>query len=146
MQPFGDGLLFGLGKKANDDGMVTGLKLSMFDVSDKTNVSELDKYVLSEEYLWTEASWNHKSILVSADRSLIAFPSYDSYFIFGYEKENGFQLLKQVKINAESLAAGYFYGTMRGLYIDNTMYIFTGSEVISLDMENYNVIDTLKLN
>lgn len=146
LQPFGDGLLFGLGKKTNEDGMVAGLKLSMFDVSDKTNVSEIDKYVLSEEYLWTEASWNHKSILVSADRSLIAFPSYDSYFIFEYGMENGFQLLKQVKIDAESLAAGYYYGTMRGLYIDKTMYIFTGSEVISLDMENYDVIDTLKLN
>jgi uncharacterized secreted protein with C-terminal beta-propeller domain len=60
--------------------------------------------------------------------------------------ENGFQLLKQIKIDAASLAAGYYYGTMRGLYIDKTMYIFTGSEVISLDMENYDVIDTLKLN
>jgi inhibitor of cysteine peptidase len=146
MQPFGDGLLFGLGKKTNMDGMVTGLKLSMFDVSDRRNVSELDQYVLSEEYLWTEASWNHKSILVSADRNLIAFPSFDSYFIFEYQGENGFQLKKQVKISASSLAAGYYYGTMRGLYIDQFLYIFTGSEVISLNMDGYGLTDTLKLN
>ena len=146
MQPFGDGLLFGLGKKTNPDGMVTGLKLSMFDVTDKRNVREVDQYVLSEEYLWTEASWNHKSILVSADRSLVAFPSYDSYFIFEYQGDNGFQLLKQVKIDAASLAAGYYYGTMRGLYIDQYFYIFTGSQMISLDMDGYAVTDTLKLN
>jgi uncharacterized secreted protein with C-terminal beta-propeller domain len=146
MQPFGDGLLFGLGKKTNEAGMVVGLKLSMFDVSDKTDVSEIDKYVLSEDYLWTEASWNHKSILVDVEKGLIAFPSYDSYFIFQYQGENGFKLLKQLKISAESLAAGYYYGTMRGLYINQTMYIFTGSDMISLDMDNYDVIENLKLD
>lgn len=146
MQPFGEGLLFGLGKKTNADGMVVGLKLSMFDVSDKADVTEANQYILSEEYLWTEASWNHKSILVSADRNLISFPSYDSYFVFEYQKGDGFKLLKQVKISAESLAAGYYYGTMRGLYIDNVLYVYTGSEMISLGMDGYGVIQTLKLN
>lgn len=146
MQPFGDGLLFGLGKEATDDGMVTGLKLSMFYVSNKKDVSEIDKEVLTGNYTWAEASYNHKSILVSPERGLIGFASYDSYFIYKYDKDTGFELLKQLKLGQAALEMGFYYGTMRGLYIDNTMYIFTGSEIVSMDMEDYNVIDKLTLN
>jgi len=145
LQPFGDELLFGLGKQTNEDGMVTGLKLSMFDVSDKTDVREIAKYVLKGEYVWTEASWNHKAILVSPDRSLIAFPSYDSYFIFGYDAENGFTLLKQVKIDPDALASGYYYGTMRGLYIDNYLYVYTGSSIVTLAFPDFDTKGTLSL-
>lgn len=145
LQPFGDGLLFGLGKQTNEDGMVTGLKLSMFDVSDKTNVREIAKYVLKGDYIWTEAAWNHKAILVSADRKLIAFPSYDSYFIFGYDGENGFTLLKQVKIDADALAFGYYYGTMRGLYIDDFLYVYTGSSFVTLAFPDFDTKGTLPL-
>jgi uncharacterized secreted protein with C-terminal beta-propeller domain len=146
MQPFGDGLLFGLGKEATEEGMITGLKISMFDVSDKTEVTEIDKAILTGNYMWTEASWNHKSILVSPERGLIGFASYDSYFVYRYDKDNGFTLLKQLKLGNATYEMGFNYGTMRGLYIDETMYVFTGSEVVSMDMVNYNVIDTLKLN
>lgn len=145
MQPFGDGLLFGLGKEADDKGMVTGLKLSMFDVSDKTNVKETAKYVLKGDYIWTEASWNHKAILVSPGRNLIAFPSYDSYFIFGYDKDKGFTLLKQVKIDPDTLYAGYYYGTMRGLYIDDFLYVYTGSSMMSYSFPDFAGSDSIGL-
>ncbi len=146
MQPFGDGLFFGLGKEASEDGEVTGLKISMFDISDKTDVKEINKTVLTGNYTWTEASWNHKSILVAPERGLIGFASYDSYFVYQYVKDKGFTLLNQLKLGTSEVEMGFYYGTMRGLYIDNNMYVFTGSEIVSMDMDNYNTIDRLKLN
>jgi inhibitor of cysteine peptidase len=142
MEPFGEGLLFGLGKDITEDGVMTGLKLSMFDVSDKKNVTELDKMILTGNYTWAEASYNHKSILISPERGLIGFASYDSYFVFHYDKEKGFVLLKQLKLENDSM----YYSIMRGLYIDTTLYVFTGNQLISMDMENYNAIDSLELN
>jgi len=146
MQPFGDGLLFGLGKQTNEATSVTGLKLSMFDVSDKTDVTEIAKEVLGGNYTWTEASYNHKSILVSPKRGLIGFASYDSYFVYHYDKAKGFTLLKQLKIGAEVMKVGLSNGTMRGLYIDDVLYVFTGNEVISMEMGTYEKIQTLPLN
>jgi uncharacterized secreted protein with C-terminal beta-propeller domain len=142
MQPFGEGLLFGLGKEVTEDGVMTGLKLSMFDVSDKKNVTELDKTILTGNYTWAEASYNHKSILVSPVRGLIGFASYDSYFVYQYDKEKGFTLLKQLMLQS----ANIYYSTMRGLYIDNVLYVFTGNQLISMDMDQYNAIATLELN
>jgi len=142
MEPFGEGLLFGLGKEMTEDGVMTGLKLSMFDVSDKKNVNELDKAILTGNYTWAEASYNHKSILVSPERELIGFASYDSYFVYHYDKEKGFILLKQLKLEN----TGMYYTTMRGLYIDDVLYVFTGNQLISMDMVDYNVMGTLKLN
>lgn len=142
MQPFGEGLLFGLGKDITEDGVMTGLKLSMFDVTDKTDVTELNKTILTGNYTWSEAAYNHKSILVSPERQLIGFASYDSYFVYHYDKDKGFTLLKQLKLPN----VGYYYSTMRGLYIDNVLYIFTGNQLISMDMAQYNTIATLDLN
>jgi inhibitor of cysteine peptidase len=146
MQPFGDGLLFGLGKQTNENSSVTGLKLSMFDVSDKTSVFEIDKTVLTGNYTWSDASYNHKAILVSPKRGLIGFASYDSYFIYHYDKAKGFTLLKQLKIGVDALKMGMNNGTVRGLYIDDVLYVFTGNAVISIDMGNYEKIQTLPLN
>ena len=42
----GDGLLLGVGREATLDGMDTGLKASLFDVSDPTAPQELDKVVI----------------------------------------------------------------------------------------------------
>lgn len=117
MHPFGDGLLFGLGQDADEDGRVTGLKLSMFDVSDPTDVSERDRYALKGG--WSEAEYNHKAILISAGRNLIAFPGENCYYIFSYS-DKGFSLDKQLifKVDAE-----WYWSQMRGLFIGNVFYV-----------------------
>ena len=53
MHPFGENLLLGLGKETTEEGGVTGLKLSMFDTSDKSNISEINKLVI-EDYKYSQ--------------------------------------------------------------------------------------------
>lgn len=141
MQPYGDGLLFGLGKETTAAGTIVALKLSMFDVSDKTDVREIGKYVLDKNYSWSEASWNHKAILVSPKRNLIAFPSYDSYFIFSYA-DGGFTKLKQVKLQMDTW--GFGAGLMRGMFIGDYFYVINDRHIQSMDMKKFHRVSLLR--
>ncbi|MEZ5238810.1 MAG: beta-propeller domain-containing protein [Microthrixaceae bacterium] len=46
LHPAGDGLLIGVGREATEDGLETGFKASLFDVSDPTDPREVDKIVI----------------------------------------------------------------------------------------------------
>jgi hypothetical protein len=48
LHPVGDGLLLGLGREADEDGIDEGFKVSLFDVADPTAPVELDKIVIPE--------------------------------------------------------------------------------------------------
>lgn len=48
LHPVGDGLLLGLGREADEDGVDEGFKVSLFDVTDPTAPVELDKIVIPE--------------------------------------------------------------------------------------------------
>ncbi|MFV0318407.1 MAG: beta-propeller domain-containing protein [Microthrixaceae bacterium] len=50
MHPVGDGLLLGIGREATQDGLDTGFKASLFDVSDPTNPTEVDKVVIPQAW------------------------------------------------------------------------------------------------
>ncbi|MDD4413958.1 MAG: beta-propeller domain-containing protein [Oscillospiraceae bacterium] len=131
LHPYSDGLLFGLGKNADENGRVNGLKLSMFDVSDPADVTEKHKLILSE--YWSEASYNHKAIIVSPQRELIAFPADNKYVIYSYDKNDGF-----------SKSAEFFIGendyNLRGIYIGSVFYVCSQTSIRSYSMDDYTKI------
>ena len=88
LHPWSDGLLFGLGRDADDTGRAGYLKLSMFDVSNPEDVTEKHKTIL-DGYYYSEASYNHRAIIVSPERGIIAFPSDNRYIIYTFTG-NGF--------------------------------------------------------
>jgi uncharacterized secreted protein with C-terminal beta-propeller domain len=127
MHRWADGLLLGVGVDADEeDGMRTGLKLSMFDTSDNENLFERHVYVItresflnnnnqswqSDDWSWSwissPAEWDHKSILICPDKNIIAFPyNYNRssmnewhneslYAVFSYDADNGFTLLNEI--------------------------------------------------
>lgn len=70
---YGESLLLGIGYEADEDtGTTTGLKLSMFDISDPTDVEEVSKVVLPG-MTWCPSIEEYKSILVDPDKNLIGF-------------------------------------------------------------------------
>jgi uncharacterized secreted protein with C-terminal beta-propeller domain len=89
-----DGLLLGIGVEADEeDGIRTGLKVSMFDTSDNENLFERHVYIITRESFlnnnnnqdwWSDnwswswmsspAEWEHKSILICTERNIIGFP------------------------------------------------------------------------
>ena len=144
LQVYNDKLLFGLGKEADEEGRITGVKISMYDITDKTNVIEKFKTVMGDQYSWSEASYNHKAILVSKNKELIGFPINDKYVLYTLTND-GFKLLGEVSFNEEDNdKMYYYYGNIRGLYINNYLYVFNQNQIKSINLSNFSDTNTLE--
>ena len=132
---YGENMLLGIGYEANEEtGVVTGLKLSMFDISDPSNVTEVSRFVIPG-ITWCPAIESYKSILVDPDKNLIGFFCDNRYLLFSYDEEEGFQSKLVYDFYSDMLLDQVSYDTLRGLYIDNTFYIAGNTFVISFDMK-----------
>lgn len=136
LHPYGDGLLLGIGRDADEYGRAGNLKLSMFDVSDPTAVAESAVRILEQSY--GEVLHNHKAVLIDVKRNLIGFATDDStYHIYGYEAENGFILKAQV--------AAFGGANTRGVYIDQYLYVVSAKGVLSYRMSDFESVGALSI-
>lgn len=140
---YGEGLLIGIGMDVDEHTSVTGgVKLTMFDITDMTEVKEKDTYVLDNVYS-TDVSYDYKAALVDAGKNLIGFPGYESggqkYYLFSYSAEDGFKCLLDEEINGSGMVAA------RGIYIGDVLYIVQGNIVESYSLSNYSKIDDIIL-
>lgn len=154
MHRWEDNLLLGFGQEATEDGIVTGLKLSMFDVSDESNAVEADKVMLNPEgnFDYSEALYNHKAILIDDEKNLIGLPSsyfdgistISQYFVYGYNDDDGFFL--KGKLDYHDVKDEYFTGFERGLFIDDVLYIASQSRIVAATIDEVKVISTIDIN
>ena len=143
LHPWGEGLLVGLGYSADEEtGGTTGVKLSMFDISDKTDVRE--SHVRKVKADWTPVMYNHKCILVDAQKNLIAFPADEYYFVYGYDAVGGFVQKGRIKLDTDEKT--FYENNARGLYIDGVFYLVQISSVTALDLNSLEKLATLKLS
>lgn len=141
LQPYGEGLLLGIGQDADEEtGRTGGLKLSMFDVSDKTDVTEKHKLILSSENQWSEALYNHKAILADVNKNLIGFAAGDeAYFLYGYDPDNGFFERARIDLGGRLLS---WYG-VRGIYAGSLFYVAGPDGIIVLDPQEASVVTSV---
>ncbi len=133
-----DGRLLGLGYDADEKTGRTGnMKLSMFDTSDKTDVTEKHKLILSGN--WSEALYNHKAILVSREKNVVAFPMDGGYAVYGYDDAKGFSLRAELEMPDMER----WYGNARGLYADGFAYVVFETGVWVLDLETLEPVTTV---
>jgi uncharacterized secreted protein with C-terminal beta-propeller domain len=134
LHPYADGRLFGFGKDADENtGSVTSMKMTMFDNSDPTDVKEKETLVL-DDLQNSEASTNHKAILVDARRNLIAFPADSCYMVYTYDDKSGFERKAKVVLQGES-SDYYDWSTgFRGFFIDQVFYVISPRSITSFDM------------
>ncbi len=133
---YGENLLLGIGYEADEEtGSVSGLKLSMFDISDPANVQEVSRFVLPG-ITWCPAIEDYKAILVSPEKNLIGFLCDNRYMVFSYDAENGFTRELLYDFYSDMLAEQAQYYNMRGLYIEDTLYLAGDTFVIAFDMND----------
>lgn len=136
---FSKNRLLGIGYQADEkSGRTEGVKLSMFDTTNKSDVTE--KATASVDASWSIAGSNHKSILVNAEKNLIAFPADESYFIYRYFEDTGFTLAAKVRVGA-----GLWNANLRGLFIGDELYVLTGESIVILSMTDFTVLTEVKL-
>lgn len=140
LHPYGNGLLLGIGMEVDEEGVTTeGVKLSMFDISDPSDVQEVSKYVLEDVYS-TNASYNYKAVFADVEKNLFGFVCYgDSteYKVFSYDEKDGFK-----EIFSRELTG---YGEARGMYAEDTFYLISGNTVESYTLSGFEKIDDIVL-
>ena len=72
LHPIGDMLVLGVGSDADEDGRVTGAKVSLFDVSDLAAPREVAVWTAPDG--WNDIGWDHRAFLWWAPESLAVIP------------------------------------------------------------------------
>ena len=142
---YGENLLLGVGYEADEEtGNQTGVKLSMFDISDPSDIKELDRYVIKNaSYL--PSDYNYKAILADGDKNLIGFVCDEEYLVFSYDEEKGFQNLLTYTMSDWTYWDGN--GECRGVYAGDRFYIVDQEEVLCFDMnQDFALTDRLSWN
>ena len=124
---YGKDKLLGIGSEVDPDtGENKGIKLSMFDISDPENVTEIHKYVIKDAYD-CQGLYNHKAIMMAVPKNLIGFACDDSYLVFSYDREKGF-------INEFLGGESYMYDA-RGIHIGDYFYLVKSNQIRAFDMK-----------
>ena len=135
---FKDNLLLGIGYSADEKtGATQGVKLSMFDTTNKSNVKEIATEKVDAS--WTIVGSNHKAILVDAEKNLIAFPADSNYYIYRYT-EKGFELAAKINMTADLSS-----WNLRGLFIGDYFYVIGESGLTVISLTDFTVVTTVKL-
>ena len=140
---YGENQLLGIGMDVDEDGFTTnGVKLSMFDISDSSDVKEIQKYTLENVYS-AAVMYDYKAVLIDPEKNVIGFAADgnngENYYVFSYNDTNGFDCLMNETVN------GNGYQSARGVYVDNTLYVVKGNIIEAYDMADYQKIDDLIL-
>lgn len=96
-----DNMLVGLSHEADDEGITSGFKVCMFDISDPANLAITDKLAVSASVDLIASDYGYKQILVDPEKNLIGFAveyskddlEYVDYYLLTYDDETGFNQL-----------------------------------------------------
>lgn len=136
LHPYGDGQLLGIGMQADENGRTTFMKLSMFNVSDPTAVTESHVHLLDQRY--SDVLSNHKAALIDVEKNLIGFATADStYHVYGYDPVNGFTRKARV--------AALSGGGVRGVYIGDYLYVISRNGILSYRLDTFESVGALSL-
>jgi len=134
LHPVSDDLLLGVGRDADSEGRLKGVKLELFDISDFANPTSLQSITLADN-THSELEFNHKALAYRNSDKLFAFP-YRSYE--NYQSSNAlgiFQIQNNALVSHEAISTTVTngWGQHRGLIFDmnNTTYVsfFAGDSV-----------------
>ena len=139
---YGENKLLGIGNEVDPEtGEYQGIKLSMFDVSDPSDVKEIDKYVIRDSHS-CPGLYNYKAIMINPAKNLFGLECENNYLVFSCDGEKGFvnEFLYELRKKEEWDANG----NVRGLYIGSTLYLSNSGGLKSFDMEQgYEKIEEL---
>jgi uncharacterized secreted protein with C-terminal beta-propeller domain len=171
LHPYDRNHIIGVGKEteANAWGGVStsGVKIALFDVSDVTRPREVEHVEIGEAGSDSEALRDHKAFLFSKEKDLLVIPvrevkkvylkeGYASYtqkiwqgaYVFGVSPSKGFTEKGSVTHSDED-TSGYYWGSLnavkRSLYIGDTLYTISSSEVIATDLADMSRLREIPL-
>lgn len=139
--------LVGIGYETDPDtGRQEGIKLTMFDISNPSDLRTAGTCVI-ENIDYSPALYEYKCVLADAEENMIGFAaeSYGrdwecSYLLFSWEDGKFKELM------SESIRQDTGTNLYRGLYVGDTFYLVSPDSIISYDREDgYQKLENLEL-
>ncbi len=132
--------ILGIGMEGNK------VKISLFDVSDKNNPVELDKYMLDE--YWTEVANNYHAFLLDKKHNIFFLPGGKDGYVFSYTipgKCPAGALCKLAPAKVWLRKAVSHISVKRAIYINDYLYIIGDNKITVLDENNWEKVKELDL-
>lgn len=152
LHPYDETHVIGFGYDTKQDGTRTttnGLKMAMFDISNVNNPQELFKITIGDRYTSSELIYNHKALLYSKEKNIIAFPltSYEDRktnsraTVYNIDLEKGFSLKGEIShINDD-----YRENVERIVFVNNTYYTLSKTLVKAANMETLKIVKEIEI-
>ncbi|MFH1790272.1 MAG: beta-propeller domain-containing protein [bacterium] len=172
LHPYDNTTLIGVGKETetNEWGGVTtlGVKISLFDVSEVSNPTQLSSYSFGGRGSDTIVSYDHKAFLFSLDKNLMVIPvtlrhdsastgwgklAFRGAAVFSIDKTNGIKLQNKLDhSDGIDSSPDYLYGSVyydssvkRSLYIDDSLYTFSDKYLMMNKLSDLSLIKKMEL-
>ena len=139
LYPMGDRYLIGVGRDGDEDGNISGLKVSLYDISNPESPGEISKAVIKNSN-YSPAEYEHKSFLRLGDGSSFIIPVYEDYgsYLCSFTAEGG--KLSQYKVYSDSLE-----DVSRAAYIGNTLFAFDAHGITAFNLDSAETVSKLPL-
>lgn len=155
LHPYDETHIIGFGRDTETDGEFVknaGFKMALFDVSDLSNPKEMYSVIIGDKGTYSELLNNHKALLFSKDKNIIAFPitikekqndsdyysktSFVGALIYGLSIEDGFE--ERVRVESENAID-------RIIYIGDKIYTLSKNIIRIIDMNTMEKVGKIEL-
>ncbi len=157
LHPYDETHIIGFGENTTTNsygGVVTdGMKMALFDVTDPNNPKELYSVDIGEKGTYSEILNNHKALLFSKEKNIIAFPisiseeagnyrtklKFQGAIVYGLDLENGFNqkgTIAHMQIQDGYRDYDYTKAVERIVYINDSLYTLSESLIKSTNINN----------
>lgn len=158
LHPYDETHLIGFGydtkMNSSENGVLkNGLKMSMFDITDLNNPKELFSIKIGDKNTSSELTDNHKALLFSKEKNLIAFPirtyekgkSISKAQVYDIDLNKGFTLRGEIEHTGDSNSYSYQRTIERIIYSKDVFYTLSKKLIKATDMNTLEEISKLEL-
>lgn len=163
LHPYDETHLIGIGEDTEvvnygyGDRVVTnGMKMAMFDVTDPNNPKELYNVKIGEKGTYSELLYNHKALLFSKEKNIIAFPisitendykvTFQGAIVYGVSLEKGFELKTKISNSATDYDRYYSRNRVeRIIYIKDTLFTLSNVLIKAVDLNTFETKGSIEL-
>ncbi len=152
LHAWGENYLLGIGYDADEEnGSVESVKLTMFDISDPTDVKEVTTKLLDADSA-DIIDGDYKSLMIDPDKGIFGFFMSDwgdesddwntsSYYkVFRFDGDEFTEIF-----TSKDLEYNYYAENVRGLYAGDYFYLVENKSITSYNMDkNFEQVDCLK--
>ena len=138
LHPYGDKYLIGIGFEGTNTGRFIGFKISLFDISDLKNISEVSRLIY-KNITYSHALYDHKAFTINND---------EGYFMIPVRGVHGSGILVIDIRDGKLVEHGFIrhQDAFRSIYIEDYIVSISGSLLKFIDYKSMKLINEVELS